>query len=172
METGAVSNIAAATAVSPSTHNALSRALLDFSNQLVPYLTEQRYASRLIYSGGDDVLAYSNLWEWNRWLWDIRECFRGAADPQGEFSNEGNYWRYQGTIPTDKKGNALLANRPLFTMGNTATLSFGITLVNHAVPLAIALVGQKIFLLTERLGKYVNNKLLEELKILFPELVI
>ena len=32
----------------PSTHNALSRALLDFSNQLLPYLTEQRYAGRLI----------------------------------------------------------------------------------------------------------------------------
>ena len=47
----------------PSTHAALSRALLDFSNQLVPYLTEQRYAGRLVYSGGDDVLAYTNLWE-------------------------------------------------------------------------------------------------------------
>lgn len=45
----------------PATHNALSRALLDFSNQLVPYLTEQRYAGRLIYAGGDDVLGYTNL---------------------------------------------------------------------------------------------------------------
>lgn len=45
----------------PSTHSALSRALLDFSNQLVPYLTESRYAGRLIYAGGDDVLAYTAL---------------------------------------------------------------------------------------------------------------
>lgn len=36
----------------PATHSALSRALLDFSGQLVPYLTEQRYAGRLIYAGG------------------------------------------------------------------------------------------------------------------------
>ncbi|PLZ52410.1 Cas10/Cmr2 second palm domain-containing protein, partial [Fischerella thermalis] len=64
----------------PSTHNALSRALLDFSNQLVPYLTQQRYAGRLIYAGGDDVLAYTNLWEWDNWLWDIRQCFRGDKD--------------------------------------------------------------------------------------------
>ncbi|MFN7657062.1 MAG: Cas10/Cmr2 second palm domain-containing protein, partial [Dolichospermum sp.] len=49
----------------PSTHSALSRALLDFSNQLVPYLTQSRYAGRLIYGGGDDVLAYTNLWEWD-----------------------------------------------------------------------------------------------------------
>jgi len=24
---------------------------------------------------GDDVLAYTNLWEWDNWLWDIRQCF-------------------------------------------------------------------------------------------------
>jgi len=123
----------------PSTHNALSRALLDFSNQLVPYLTEQRYAGRLIYSGGDDVLAYSNLWEWDRWLWDVRQCFRGAEDPQKEFLSEGDYWRWQGSIPADSKQNPLFANRPLFTMGQTATFSFGITLTHHSVPLAIAL---------------------------------
>ncbi|MGK7946153.1 MAG: type III-B CRISPR-associated protein Cas10/Cmr2 [Microcystaceae cyanobacterium] len=111
----------------PSTHNALSRALLDFSNQLVPYLTEERYAGRLIYSGGDDVLAYTNLWEWDKWLWDIRQCFRGDKDPQDEFTEEGNYWR------------SPKFSRPLFTMGKYATISFGIVIAHHSVPLAIAL---------------------------------
>jgi len=114
----------------PSTHSALSRALLDFSNQLVPYLTEQRYAGRLIYSGGDDVLAYTNLWEWDNWLWDIRQCFRGDKDPKDQFISEGNYWQL-----TDEK----LPDRPLFTMGKKATISFGIVIANQAVPLAIAL---------------------------------
>ena len=120
----------------PSTHSALSRALLDFSNQLVPYLTEQRYAGRLIYGGGDDVLAYTNLWEWDKWLWDIRQCFRGAEDPQDEFNNRGDYWHWQKgkeTIPPS------LSMRPLFTMGGAATISFGITIAHHSVPLAIAL---------------------------------
>lgn len=117
----------------PSTHNALSRALLDFSNQLVPFLTEQRYAGRLIYGGGDDVLAYPNLWEWDNWLWDIRQCFRGDKDPQGEFDSNGDYW-------TAKAGLQLqVANRPLFTMGRNATISFGIVIAHHSVPLAIAL---------------------------------
>lgn len=116
----------------PSTHNALSRALLDFSNQLVPYLTEQRYAGRLIYAGGDDVLAYSNLWEWDKWLWDIRQCFRGDNDPKNEFTNEGDYWSAKNNIPS-------LAKRPLFTMGSKATISFGITIAHHSVPLAITL---------------------------------
>jgi CRISPR-associated protein Cmr2 len=124
----------------PATHNALSRALLDFSNQLVPYLTEQRYAGRLIYSGGDDVLAYTNLWEWDSWLWDIRECFRGANDPVGEFNHDGDYWRWQSEEPPrDARGNSRLPKRPLFTMGGRATLSFGLVIAHHSVPLAIAL---------------------------------
>ena len=117
----------------PSTHAALSRALLDFSNQLLPYLTEQRYAGRLIYGGGDDLLAYTNLWEWDKWLWDVRQCFRGQPDPKGEFVNYGDYWHFQG------EPLANLAKRPLFTMGSNATISFGIVIANHSVPLAIAL---------------------------------
>lgn len=116
----------------PSTHNALSRALLDFSNQLVPYLTEQRYAGRLIYSGGDDVLAYTNLWEWDNWLWDIRQCFRGDTDPQHYFKSEGDYWQWQGNP-------SIVTSRPLFTMGRNATISFGVVIAHHSVPLAIAL---------------------------------
>ncbi len=119
----------------PSTHSALSRALLDFSNQLVPYLTEERYAGRLIYGGGDDVLAYTNLWEWDKWLWDIRQCFRGGEDPNNdEFASQGDYWRWNQGKPPEN-----LTSRPLFTMGSTATISFGVVIAHHSVPLAIAL---------------------------------
>jgi CRISPR-associated protein Cmr2 len=119
----------------PSSHNALSRALLDFSNQLVPYLTEQRYAGRLIYGGGDDVLAYTNLWEWDSWLWDIRQCFRGDTDSCDEFKNQGDYWQWNSS---EKLPEGVLG-RPLFTMGDRATISFGIVIAHHSVPLAIAL---------------------------------
>jgi CRISPR-associated protein Cmr2 len=119
----------------PSTHNALSRALLDFSNQLVPYLTETRYAGRLIYAGGDDVLAYTNLWEWDRWLWDVSECFRGREDPHKEFKNNGDYWQWND--PKSQPDN--ITARPLFTMGGKATISFGIVIAHQSVPLAIAL---------------------------------
>lgn len=125
----------------PSTHSALSRALLDFSNQLVPYLTERRYAGRLIYGGGDDVLAYTNLWEWDKWLWDIRQCFRGQKDPHEQFENEGDYWQWKNDepLPKDASDKPLLSSRPLFTMGHNATISFGIVIAHHSVPLAIAL---------------------------------
>ena len=132
----------------PSTHAALSRALLDFSNQLVPYLTEQRYAGRLIYSGGDDVLAYTNLWEWDSWLWDVRQCFKGQRDSNGrsqiperededvenEFVSKGDYWQWKNGNPPEN-----VSSRPLFTMGSKATISFGMVIAHHSVPLAIAL---------------------------------
>lgn len=122
----------------PATHNALSRALLDFSNQLVPYLTETRYAGRLIYAGGDDVLAYTNLWEWDDWLWDISECFRGRKDPGHKFASgedNGDYWQWN----SGEKCPETITPRPLFTMGNQATISFGIVIAHQSVPLAIAL---------------------------------
>ena len=124
----------------PATHSALSRSLLDFANQLVPYLTESRYAGRLIYCGGDDILAYTNLWEWDKWLWDIRQCFKGQKDPQGEFESKGDYWqvREQVTGNREQRGR-VLPNRPLFTLGSAATISFGIVIAHHSVPLAIAL---------------------------------
>lgn len=120
----------------PATHNALSRSLLDFSGRLVPYLTEHRYAGRLIYCGGDDVLAYTNLWEWDRWLWDIRQCFKGAEDPSHEFESEGDYWRWNDDREFRPK---ILPSRPLFTLGDGATISFGVVIAHHSVPLAIAL---------------------------------
>jgi CRISPR-associated protein Cmr2 len=108
--------------------------VLDFSNRLLPYLTQQRYAGRLIYGGGDDVLAYTNLWEWDKWVWDVRQCFRGAEDDRKEFDNTGDYWRWLGAKPPEG-----LTKRPFFTMGQKATISFGITIAHQSTPMAIAL---------------------------------
>ncbi len=144
----------------PSTHSALSRALLDFSNQLLPYLTENRYAGRLIYGGGDDVLAYTNLWEWDSWLWDVRQCFKGAKDSGEEFENKGDYWRWKDGANLPKN----LSNRPLFTMGSKATISFGIVLAHHSVPLAIALENMWEAEEEAKEHKYVNGCLLKNHK--------
>jgi CRISPR-associated protein Cmr2 len=146
----------------PATHSAFSRSLLDFANKLVPHLTESRYAGRLIYCGGDDILAYTNLWEWDSWLWDIRQCFKGQEDPGNEFESKGDYWQLRndelGIMNAEFKNSSLiphhsslksnsslithhslLPDRPLFTLGSSATISFGIVIAHHSVPLAIAL---------------------------------
>lgn len=121
--------------ITPASHITLSRGLSDFSNQLVPYLTEKRYGGRLIYGCGDEIFAYLNLREWDNWLWDIRQCFQGRKDPQGMFDHDGNYWRWrcQATYPRS------LANRPLFTLSKMATISFGIVVAHPTIPLDFVL---------------------------------
>ena len=41
----------------PSTHAMISRALADFQQRVVGWVVEREYGGRLVYSGGDDVLA-------------------------------------------------------------------------------------------------------------------
>ncbi len=41
----------------PSLHAFINRALTTFANRIVPWVVEREYAGRLVYAGGDDVLA-------------------------------------------------------------------------------------------------------------------
>jgi CRISPR-associated protein Cmr2 len=116
----------------PATHVGLNRALLDFSNRLVPYLTEKRCCGRVIYSGGDDVMAALPLEDMPEFLRSLRAAWCGSEDPQKEFTAEGGYW----TPKSDKQG---LPRRAYFTMGEGATLSAGIVIAHKSVPLPTVL---------------------------------
>gem|GEM_PF-550161 len=132
----------------PATHVGLNRALLDFSNRLVPYLTEQRYCGRVIYSGGDDVMAVLPLEDLPGYLRSLRAAWSGKTDPYKAvdpnthddpvecFEEVGGYWQ-----PKLREGQTatVLPQRPLFTMGQAATMSLGIVIANKAVPLPTVL---------------------------------
>ena len=132
----------------PATHIGLNRALLDFSNRLVPYLTEQRFCGRVIYSGGDDVMVVLPLEDLPEYLLSLQAAWCGDArdpycdrnsnskDPAVEFSGSGGYW--QPHFKTDEARDAL-PNRPLFTMGRNATMSMGIAIAYKSVPLPTVL---------------------------------
>ncbi|AFZ61069.1 type III-B CRISPR-associated protein Cas10/Cmr2 [Anabaena cylindrica FACHB-243] len=124
----------------PATHVGLNRALLDFSNRLVPYLTEKRFCGRVIYSGGDDVKVVLPLEDLPEYILSLRAAWCGGEDPHQEFTNSRNdtenkvtgYWH-----PTDKvKG---LPKRPHFTMGKDATMSAGVIIAHKSVPLPTVL---------------------------------
>ena len=124
----------------PATHIGLNRALLDFSNRLVPYLTEKRYCGRVIYSGGDDVMAVLPLEDLPGYLRSLRAAWSGRPDPKNEFEEnefeaEGGYWQPKAKIVNDN----LLPDRPLFTMGETATMSIGVAIAYKSVPLPTVL---------------------------------
>lgn len=132
----------------PATHIGLNRALLDFSNRLVPYLTEKRYCGRVIYSGGDDVMAVLPLEDLPGYLRSLRAAWSGKPDPYKRvdpkthddpvewFEDCGGYWHPKFRAGQTSSG---LPDRPHFTMGQDATMSLGIVIANKAVPLPTVL---------------------------------
>ncbi|NEQ98033.1 MAG: type III-B CRISPR-associated protein Cas10/Cmr2 [Cyanothece sp. SIO2G6] len=118
----------------PATHVGLNRALLDFSNRLVPHLIEHRYCGRVIYSGGDDVMAALPLADLPGGVRSLRAAWSGKPDPEGEFESRGDYWWAK-----DSDRIAHLPQRPLFTMGWKATMSMGIVIAHKSVPLPMVL---------------------------------
>lgn len=116
----------------PATHIGLNRALLDFSNRLVPYLAQERFCGKVIYSGGDDVMAALPLEDLPEFLISLRAAWCGDADPQGEFKAEGGYWHPTQELPG-------IPERALFTMGVGATMSMGIVIAHKSVPLPTVL---------------------------------
>lgn len=125
----------------PATHVGLNRALLDFSNRLVPYITEHRFCGRVIYSGGDDVMAVLPLEDLPEYLISLRAAWCGAKDPKNEFtasdvnsSEPTGYW-----YPTAEEAKSKLPDRPHFTMGTGATMSMGVVIAHKSVPLPTVL---------------------------------
>lgn len=118
----------------PGTHVGLNRALLDFSNRLVPYLAEERCCGRVIYSGGDDVMAALPLADLPRFLLSLRAAWSGSDDPEGEFAADGGYWQ-----AVDSTVQAMIGDQPLFTMGQAATMSLGVVIAHKSVPLPTVL---------------------------------
>jgi CRISPR-associated protein Cmr2 len=123
----------------PATHIGLNRALLDFSNRLVPYITEQRFCGRVIYSGGDDVMAALPLADLPGFLRSLRAAWCGAKDPEGEFISRGGYWQWDTENSNKKPNPGDIPPRPLFTMGEEATMSLGIVIAHKSVPLPTVL---------------------------------
>ena len=121
----------------PATHVGLNRALLDFSNRLVPHITEKRFCGKVVYSGGDDVMAVLPLADLPEYLLSLRAAWCGSEDPGNEFNHNQNgnstgYWQ-------PKQPIAGLPNRPHFTMGEGATMSAGIVIAHKSIPLPTVL---------------------------------
>lgn len=129
----------------PATHVGLNRALLDFSNRIVPYLTEQRYCGKVVYSGGDDVMAVLPLEDLPGFLRSLRAAWCGSTDPEDDFlpynpqsqdTKSSGYWHLN---PEKQALLKSLPNHPLFTMGEDATMSMGIVIAHKSVPLPTVL---------------------------------
>ncbi|MDI9645525.1 MAG: type III-B CRISPR-associated protein Cas10/Cmr2 [Archaeoglobales archaeon] len=119
--------------ISPSLHAAISQALTNFALHCVPYVVEELHYGRLVYAGGDDVLAFLPLAEALSAAYKLRALFSGEAERKfnGDIEVEFDSGRWTGWIDWDGK--------KLLTMGNKATASVGIVIAHRLHPLRDAL---------------------------------
>lgn len=115
-------------ALSPGRHLSISGALNDFSLTVVRHVIEREHLGRLIYAGGDDVLAMLPVADLLPAMQRLRLAYSGH-DPL----HPGGVERQGLTL---HKGFALLNGRLMRMMGSRATASCGAVIAHHQAPLA------------------------------------
>jgi len=123
-------------AVSPNRHLSISAALNDFSLTVVPHVVETEFLGRLIYAGGDDVMAMFPVADLLPAMQRLRVAYAGH-DP----AHEAGAFDSQGLVL--KQGFALLnrgsQRRLMRMMGEHATASAGAVVAHHQAPLGAVL---------------------------------
>lgn len=111
--------------MTPALHSALSRALCDYSLEFVHRIVEKDYRGKLIYTGGDDVLALVNLHALFDVLLELRAAFSGHLFDNGyvNFNDE--------TVSGFVRRNS----RIFTTLGPEATASTGVAIAHYKTPL-------------------------------------
>ena len=118
-------------ALSPNRHLAISGALNDFSLTVVRHVVEEEHLGRVIYAGGDDVLAMLPVVDALPAAQRLRHAYSGV-DPAHEGGRDPRGL-------TLHKGFAILKvkgkDKLMRMMGDTATASCGIVIAHHQAPL-------------------------------------
>jgi CRISPR-associated protein Cmr2 len=127
--------------VSPARHMAVSAALNSFALRLARYIVEDIGKGKLIYAGGDDVLAMISVDDLLPVMFLLRLAYSGVFPAQAE---QG--WDDLGVTPQDRGilrqigGGFLRFNDSLYrVMGHKATASAGAVVAHHQAPLAYVL---------------------------------
>jgi CRISPR-associated protein Cmr2 len=117
-------------AANPAWHMAISDALNQFALHLVPEIVERRHLGRVIYAGGDDVLAMLAASDLLAAAAGLRAAYSGASpDDAGAQAVEG------GRLARLDNGWASFHGRVLRLMGERATASAGLAIAHHQAPL-------------------------------------
>lgn len=132
--------------MAPAVHGFISKALGDFSLKIVRHIVEYRYPGKLVYAGGDDVLALLPVDCALKVARELRAAFSGEVDT-GEIGTERAGSEFEVKLGDPKTRSGYLYLKPngesqarLFaTMGHSATASTGIAIAHHTQPLDLTL---------------------------------
>lgn len=122
--------------VSPARHMAISAALNDFALRLARYVVEDVVKGKLIYAGGDDVLAMVAVDDLLRCLWLLRLAYSGIWPDNDAALVERLQLLGERQLAQIKRGHAHHDGRLLRLMGEKATASAGAVVAHHQTPLA------------------------------------
>lgn len=120
--------------VSPGRHAAISQALNDFSARLAPYIVEELCKGKLLYAGGDDVLAMVAVDDLPRAMLLLRLAYSGIG-----LADLGDWNMAPDSGLQLKNGFGILGGRLMRLMGKRATASMGAVIAHHQAPLAAVL---------------------------------
>ncbi len=121
-------------APNPAWHMAISEALNQFALHLVPEIVERAHLGRLIYAGGDDVLAMLTASDLLPAAAALRAAYSGTEMPtMGSTAAD--------TVKLQRLGSgwAQFGGKVLRLMGERATASAGLVIAHHQAPLGAVL---------------------------------
>jgi CRISPR-associated protein Cmr2 len=124
--------------ISPNRHLAISGALNDFSQTVVRHVVEEEHLGRVIYAGGDDVLAMLPVADLVSTMQRLRHAYSGN-DPEHEGGTDKTLTLDNGfaLLKTRRGGKEQL--RLMRMMGKQATASCGAVIAHHQAPLGAVL---------------------------------
>jgi CRISPR-associated protein Cmr2 len=121
-------------APNPAWHMAISQALNHFALELAPHVVEREHLGKLIYAGGDDVLAMLAARDLLPAAAMLRAVY-GGSDPAACGARDFEH----GTLERSGNGWARFDGRVLRLMGDAATASAGLVIAHHQAPLGAVL---------------------------------
>ncbi len=123
--------------LTPAIHASISTALRNYALEFVRQIVEEEHLGKLIYAGGDDVLAFVNLKD----LFDVINKLRWAFSGHIKFKDDKKI--EVNVNSEDSSGFVLKEGKYLLTMGANATASAGIVIAHYKTPLQIVI--KKVF---------------------------
>jgi len=113
--------------MTPALHSALSQALKNYSLYFVKDIIEKEDLGRLVYAGGDDVLAFVNLHA----LFDVMIKLRAAFSGHIKYENG----KIIPDFTMESSGFVEKNGKVLTLLGSNATASCGVVIVHYKTPL-------------------------------------
>lgn len=121
---------------SPARHMAISDALNGFSLDLARYVVETLYKGKLLYAGGDDVMAMVAVDDLLPMMLLLRLVYSGDFPVNGEPLTVWKELLKQDKAELDLKNGYVLKDKTLYrVMGEKATASCGAVIAHHTAPL-------------------------------------